>query len=277
MRGATRLLLVLALAATACSSDLGRDIPACDRIESSLLIQYQAVPSATQLPCINELKAGWKYKHLKAESGKVRFDIDSDRVGERFLQVTLEASCDVGDAEPFPSDEEDATLHVAVEAVPAFVEATIVTTDAEAEAWAEQLAAQLEGIQVNQRRLTLFVDEDDGRPFSDRMHDAMGRGTFALVITERDAAEATVELRVAGNDPQPGLSLDDAFEEISHVLPRISYKGAWYYQFDGGCVTYRFDGVGPGSERIATDVTQALGLFPRSILLDIGRDAGIFE
>ena len=99
------LLVVLAVAAAGCAnSDLGRSTPVCppdedviSAVGASMVLQLQAVDTAEYVPCLNDLNAGWQYEDLVSERGMSRFWLDSDRLGSRFLEVTLTASCEVED------------------------------------------------------------------------------------------------------------------------------------------------------------------------------------
>jgi hypothetical protein len=63
------------------------------------------VPSASSLPCIATLPAGWRLERLEIRRGRTRFDLGSDRAGDHAVQVTLTPpeKCDVADAEAVPS------------------------------------------------------------------------------------------------------------------------------------------------------------------------------
>jgi hypothetical protein len=85
-----------------------KDQPSCARIDRSIFVlEAQAVPSATQLPCVDALPAGWTYNGFQITDGLVRFWLDSDRAGLRSVETDLSASCDVSDAVEVPpaSDE----------------------------------------------------------------------------------------------------------------------------------------------------------------------------
>jgi hypothetical protein len=69
-----------------------------------VVLMAQAVPSASQLPCIELLPAGWRVSDLFVRNGRVRFSLDSDRVGLRAVQVVLEQFCSFGRVTRVPSD-----------------------------------------------------------------------------------------------------------------------------------------------------------------------------
>lgn len=89
-------------------------MPSCTRIDQRIFVlEAQAVPSATQLPCVAELPAGWTYSGSDIQDGFARFWLDNDRAGLHAVEVTLQASCDVMQAvslDPDP-DETSATVY----------------------------------------------------------------------------------------------------------------------------------------------------------------------
>jgi membrane-associated phospholipid phosphatase len=82
--------------------------PDCGTSDLMVLIA-QSVPSATQVPCIATLPAGWNLDHVHVTRGRSRFTLDSDIAGDDAVEVTLgpPGDCRVGDAQPVPSDEVD--------------------------------------------------------------------------------------------------------------------------------------------------------------------------
>jgi len=73
---------------------------------NTVVLMAQAVPSATQLPCIRLLPAGWTFGGADVARGVGRFWLNNDRAGLRSVQVSLTAGCDVSGLRPVPSDEE---------------------------------------------------------------------------------------------------------------------------------------------------------------------------
>jgi tRNA A-37 threonylcarbamoyl transferase component Bud32/membrane-associated phospholipid phosphatase len=80
--------------------------PDCDTGSLTVLVA-QAVPSATQVPCIAALPAGWISEPAHVERGEATFSLSSDQGGDHAVEVTLlpRGECDVGRATPVPSDE----------------------------------------------------------------------------------------------------------------------------------------------------------------------------
>jgi hypothetical protein len=112
-----RLLLAAAvcLLAAGCAQPvateftLARD-PACryqGRQGTALVIlMAQAVPTASQLPCVELLPAGWTVSDVFVRNERARFSLDSDRVGPNAVQVVLEQFCTLGKVTRVPSDHD---------------------------------------------------------------------------------------------------------------------------------------------------------------------------
>jgi hypothetical protein len=110
-----RLLLVAAvcLLAAGCVRPANTEfsqarVPACryqGRQGTALVIlMAQAVPTASQLPCVDLLPAGWSVSDIFVRNGRVRFTLDSDRVGTNAVRVVLERFCSFGKVTRVPSD-----------------------------------------------------------------------------------------------------------------------------------------------------------------------------
>ena len=69
--------------------------PGCRKAET-LVLMAQSVPSASQIPCIKALPAGWTFNDIDVRSGLSMFDLDSDRSGNRALVVELRETCPGG-------------------------------------------------------------------------------------------------------------------------------------------------------------------------------------
>jgi hypothetical protein len=73
-----------------------------------VVLMAQAVPTASQLPCVELLPAGWSVRDVFVRNGRVRFSLDSDRVGMHAVQVVLEQFCSIGPkVTRVPSDHDD--------------------------------------------------------------------------------------------------------------------------------------------------------------------------
>jgi tRNA A-37 threonylcarbamoyl transferase component Bud32 len=72
---------------------------------SPLWLTAQAVPSATLLPCVVTLPAGWRLRQVTAERGAATYTVGNDRAGRRALLARLDATCDVTGAVPVASGD----------------------------------------------------------------------------------------------------------------------------------------------------------------------------
>jgi hypothetical protein len=70
-----------------------------------IILEAQAVPSATLLPCVKLLPAGWSVSDVFIHNGRARFTLDSDRVGPQAVTVVLERYCSIPRIHRVPSDE----------------------------------------------------------------------------------------------------------------------------------------------------------------------------
>ena len=128
-----------------------------------VVLMAQAVPTASQLPCIELLPAGWSVSDIFVRNGRVRFAIDSDRVGMHAVQVFFQQFCTLGNVTRVPSDH-------------------------------------------------------------------------------------------------PGTR---RYQEVISIEPGRRYRGAVFYLFPGGCVTYRLDFRSDEQARPLSEVSLALGFVPR--------------
>jgi hypothetical protein len=128
-----------------------------------VVVMAQAVPTASQLPCIELLPAGWSVSDIFVRNGRARFSLDSDRVGVQAVEVVLERFCTLGNVTRVPSDH-------------------------------------------------------------------------------------------------PGTR---RYQEVISIEPGKRYRGAVYYLFPGGCVTYRLDFRSDEQARPLSEVSLALGFISR--------------
>jgi hypothetical protein len=108
-----RLLAALAvcLAAAGCAQPVATELtqarePACrsQGRQGTVILMAQAVPTASQLPCVELLPAGWSVSDVFVRNGRVRFFLNSDRVGMHAVQVVLARYCTFGRVTRVPSD-----------------------------------------------------------------------------------------------------------------------------------------------------------------------------
>jgi hypothetical protein len=69
-----------------------------------VILMAQAVPTASQLPCVELLPAGWSVSDVFVRNRRVRFSLDSDRVGVHAVQVVFQQFCTLGEVTRVPSD-----------------------------------------------------------------------------------------------------------------------------------------------------------------------------
>jgi hypothetical protein len=133
---------------------------------AQMVLIAQAVPTASQLPCVELKPAGWSVSDVFVRNGRVRFVLNSDRVGQGAVQVVLQQFCALGKVTRVPSDH-------------------------------------------------------------------------------------------------PGTR---RYQEVISIEPGERYRGAVYYLFPGGCVTYRLDFRSDEQARPLGEVTLALGFVTRDAL-----------
>jgi len=175
------LLVTASLLLTGCAVRTGSGFtearePSCryqGREGTALMVLIaQAVPTASQLPCVELKPAGWTVSGVFVRNGRVRFDLNSDRVGQRAVQVVLQQFCTLGKVTRVPSDH-------------------------------------------------------------------------------------------------PGTR---RYQEVISIEPGRRYRGAVYYLFPGGCVTYRLDFRSDEQARPLTEVSLALGFLPRDAVRETVSD-----
>jgi hypothetical protein len=111
-----RLLLVLVVVSSVggCASETTAttEVPTCsDGVQgvaaNGVLLMAQSVPTASWVPCLRTgLPLGWGVHHLDARDGVARFWLDSDRDGDKAIEVRLEKSCDTTGTTEIPSDRD---------------------------------------------------------------------------------------------------------------------------------------------------------------------------
>ena len=105
---ATLVLLVGGCAGGSSGVCQGARSPLCEyhgQPGPMIVLEAQAVPSATLLPCVELLPAGWSVSDVFIHNGRARFTLDSDRVGPKAVTVVLERYCRVPRVHRVPSDE----------------------------------------------------------------------------------------------------------------------------------------------------------------------------
>lgn len=271
-------IAALALVASACNSELGLDQPECsDKPLNTHMLAAQAVPTAKYTPCIDELRLGWDSVDWFARDGQA--GIEFRRGVNPFLTVTVSESCDISDAAPaksgHPLGYPDIERFEAVEFVPVLVEVTIIPLGERSLGSAEAIVERLGRVEVEDRRVVFIIDDDLDQKVGPRVDRALASDHYVWIISNLDAEEETVELRsnhsgVSGTRLSPEAALD----LIEDNVPDLYYRGAWYFTFEGGCITYDFDAEGILAITVADDADDALGFYPAHELRKYARDAG---
>lgn len=278
----TRLAMLLAvtMVTASCAADVGPGTPVCpddrrDQVSAVTILQLQAVPGAIVAPCIAELKVGWEYDGQLSESGRATFWLDSDRMGDRFLEAILTPSCDPAGAALAESPARDVERRIRVVEQPGTIQIAVIPVAPRHGAYASDVLEQLDGRRLEGRQTTAFVPVSNAAPAA-QIERALENGQVAIVIDDREEASGTVELRRLGHEPEVGVSIEDAIEEIEDDLEEPAYRASWYHLFPGGCITYEINAVGAGAETVAAEIDDVLGFYPlaelRRALEELGLD-----
>jgi hypothetical protein len=268
-------LAMLALVASGCATTLGRSVPECDDAHGTLILSIQSVPGSQYVSCIFGLKAGWKYRDLKADSGRSFYTLDSDRMGDDFVRVENVLSCDVGDAvleDEFDNGfalwkDVEAEIDVSIVIVP---EGSSFRTASRG----FEIALELEDAEIKGRAVVVSSPIPDESTRA-RIDDAAAGGAHVIIIGIRDAEEGTLTLLVRGTDVEIEVDdLDEALDVIEDAESEASYTGNWYHKFNGGCVVYTFNAEGSGVATLDEDIQTALSLYDAEALRESARDAG---
>jgi hypothetical protein len=122
--------LCVLLAAPACSSSRSM-LPPCNRSDDrTLILMAQAVPTATKLPCITAIPAGWTFGGAQVGSDLARMWLDSDLGGLHAVQIDLVARCDTSAAvevPPGPGEGGTKVFQLPISLPPSFVGTRFVT------------------------------------------------------------------------------------------------------------------------------------------------------
>ena len=116
MRAAT-LAAVVVLAAVmlvGCASVSG-EAPQC-RADQRLALVAQSVPTASYVPCVASMPAGWRSRDFRAESGEATFQLVSDRASQP-VEVELRVSCRIGHTTPIAPRADGARTYVRLDSI----------------------------------------------------------------------------------------------------------------------------------------------------------------
>jgi hypothetical protein len=107
---ATLLALVAGVSGCASDNTATTELPTCAEAEdgaaaNGVILMAQSVPSATWVPCLRtNLPLGWGFDQLDARDSVSRFWLNSDRDGQKAIEVRLERFCDTRGTTEIPSD-----------------------------------------------------------------------------------------------------------------------------------------------------------------------------
>ena len=140
-----------------------------------ILMQLQAIPDARWGACIKGLKVGWDYEAQQTERGRATFWLDSDRMGDRFAEVTLQTSCDPGSAAPAPVSAEGVFPLIDVISETSVVEVAVVPVAPRHRNYATVAGQELKRAWRGIRGIEVTVI-DSAEPASVRIESAAGGG-----------------------------------------------------------------------------------------------------
>lgn len=86
-------------------SCLQRDAHQSTQFNGPLVLIAQSVPSASLVPCLRPLPAGWIFQHLEAQHGRAVISLDFGATSAQAFTETLAEDCDTRGATPARSDE----------------------------------------------------------------------------------------------------------------------------------------------------------------------------
>jgi hypothetical protein len=89
--------------------------PDCGKEEGIFVLMAQAVPTATQLPCIRLLPERWRYSGFQIQNGIARFWLDYD-TNVHSLQIDLTQTCSTAGAQPVEPGPDESGSRVLVAA-----------------------------------------------------------------------------------------------------------------------------------------------------------------
>jgi hypothetical protein len=122
----------------------------------------------------------------------------------------------------------------------------------------------LDNLTAEWRVSDVFVRNGRARFALNSIHDV---GHDAVVVVLERTCRFGKVTRVPSD--HPGIQ---RYQEVTEILPGREFRGAIYYLFRGGCVTYRLDFRGGEQARPLGDVVLALGFVARDAVAAAVRD-----
>jgi hypothetical protein len=110
------LLLPLLLLVTACGLSAESAAPLCGDVERMAVVA-QSVPSASFVPCADDLPPGWRVTDVEVRRGTTRLALLSDRSDGRAVEIALMERCHPAGASPTPPRVDGARSYLALTSV----------------------------------------------------------------------------------------------------------------------------------------------------------------
>ena len=278
-------LVAIVLVLSGCS-DLGLGEADCGPIESDVspsnILTVQAVPTAKYTPCFDELPLAWDNADWSAENGRAVIEIARFAPPSEFLKVTVTERCNVSDAIAVESGFPDVSKYPDIERFEDIeeqavdIEISIIPSGELPLSTARQLVEDLAEDEIKGRPVIYHIDDALDETVSTRAERALLRHDYVWIVDEVDAQEGTVELRsnISAANDHHDLQPAAALGLIEDVVPEVSYRGNWYFTFEGGCITYDFNAKGALAETVAADAEETFGFFPALELREFAREEG---
>lgn len=70
------------------------------RLSGPIVLTAQSVPTASRLPCLRPMPAGWTFDDIQARAGRTRIKLDYGNDNNDAATITLTQTCDVSGAKP---------------------------------------------------------------------------------------------------------------------------------------------------------------------------------
>jgi hypothetical protein len=238
-----------------CEDSVGEPTPAN-------VLAAQAVPTARYTPCFRATGIGWDDIDFAAESGSAGIAVEHGT--ETFLTAVVTASCDVSGARRVMSGHTDIQKYIDVEQTDSDISILVLPVTTRQLSYSHALAERWNETGLRGRRLLLRVDADVTAPVATRIERARASHRYMWIIDELDMAENTLEMRAENLDPMTRLTAEEALDYIEDDVDTVveTYRGRWFFVFEGGCITYTFDVEGAMATSVAAAATSNLGFYP---------------
>ena len=274
MRKRAAVVLALLVLVSACSR-LGLGEQSCEphvRMPTAAnILAAQSVPTARYTPCFLSIDPGWDRVEFEAESGRAGIAIVEGT--DTFLAAIVTESCDVGDAVRRDSGFEDIERFEDVEHVPSQISVTLVPEGPGQLSYAIALIDLWEGVEIEERPITMSLNDDTTVGISERLAAARSESGFVWFIDELDAAENTVEMRAPSGEAFSRIPPAEALDEMEELAPSPSYVGKWFFTFDGGCITYLFNAEKRMADAAPVVAEENLGFYPAYELREMATES----